>query len=87
MTTKEVVIYLAAEPSINTAGVISFIATKIIPILFAVIAVIVISRAFKGAQTKANTDIIINLLIGVFIFVGAGLFMAFGKQLVDLVGG
>ncbi|GEM_PF-2510446 len=82
---------LAVEPSpepdapeINTSGVISFIATKITPILLAALGVIFISRAGKGEMSKVLTSSAIAIL-GLAFIAGATVLFFFGKGLVDLV--
>jgi len=81
---------LAAEPTpapktgINTDGVVSFIATKIAPILLAVLGVIFISRAGKGEMSRVLTSSAIAIVGLVFIAGAATLFFV-GESLIDLI--
>ena len=84
---------LAAEPSppadgpaINTDGVVSFIATKIAPILLAVLGVIFISRAGKGEMSKVLTSSAIAI-VGLAFIAGAGALFFFGASLIELIFG
>jgi hypothetical protein len=83
---------LAAEPTpepdatINTDGVVQFIATKIAPILLAVLGVIFISRAGKGEMSKVLTSSAIAI-IGLAFIAGAGALFLFGESLIDLIFG
>jgi hypothetical protein len=83
---------LAAEPapepsgSINTDGVVQFMATKIAPILLAILGVIFISRAGKGEMSKVLTSSAIAI-IGLAFIAGAGALFLFGESLIDLIFG
>lgn len=83
---------LAAEPApepsgtINTDGVVEFIATKIAPILLAVLGVIFISRAGKGEMSRVLTSSAIAI-IGLAFIAGAGALFLFGEGLIDLIFG
>jgi hypothetical protein len=79
---------LAVEPTpqIDTNGVVEFLATKIAPILLAVLGVIFISRAGKGEMSRVLTSSAIAI-IGLAFIAGAGLVFFFGKSLVKLVFG
>lgn len=85
-------VLLAAEPTpepnatINTDGVVQFIATKIAPILLAVLGVIFISRAGKGEMSKVLTSSAIAI-IGLAFIAGAGALFLFGESLIDLIFG
>ena len=59
-----------APGQINTTGVVSFIATKIAPILLAVLGVIFISRAGKGEMSKVITSSAIAI-VGLAFIAGA----------------
>src|SRR5512139_1937888 len=85
-TARDVLHVLAAEPApsppvegpaINTDGVVSFIATKIAPILLAVLGVIFISRAGKGEMSKVLTSSAIAI-VGLAFIAGAGALFFFG---------
>src|SRR5829696_4441130 len=74
----------APEPSganINTDGIVQFIATKIAPILLAVLGVIFISRAGKGEMSKVLTSSAIAI-IGLVFIAGAAALLVFGRSLV-----
>jgi small-conductance mechanosensitive channel len=71
-------------PAVNTEGIIQFIATKIVPILLAVIGVIFISRAGKGEMSRVLTSSGIVILGLAFIVGGLAMF-AFSRAVVDLI--
>lgn len=73
-------------PSINTNGVVEFLATKIAPILLAALGVIFISRAGKGEMSRVLTSSAIAI-IGLAFIAGATALFFFGKSLVDLIFG
>jgi hypothetical protein len=84
---------VVAEPSppapttpINTDGVVRFIATKIAPILLAVLGVIFISRAGKGEMSKVITSSAIAI-VGLAFIAGAGALFLFGESLIKLIFG
>jgi hypothetical protein len=85
---------LAAAPSpaptpsanINTDGIVQFIATKIAPILLAVLGVIFISRAGKGEMSKVLTSSAIAI-VGLAFIAGAGALFLFGESLIHLIFG
>ena len=85
---------LAAEPTpeppsganINTDGIVSFIATKIAPILLAVLGVIFISRAGKGEMSKVLTSSAIAI-VGLAFIAGAGALFFYGEGLIKLIFG
>ena len=77
----------AADPKqIDTNGVLSFIATKIAPILLAVLGVIFISRAGKGEMSKVLTSSAIAV-VGLAFIAGAGALFFFGEGLIKLIFG
>jgi len=73
-----------ADPGINTNGILGFIASKIAPILLAVLGVIFISRAGKGEVSRVLTSSAIAL-VGLAFIAGAATLLAFGEDLVGLV--
>jgi len=85
---------VAAEPSpapdspvpINTDGIVQFIATKVTPILLAVLGVIFISRAGKGEMSKVLTSSAIAI-VGLAFIAGAGALFFFGEGLIELIFG
>jgi hypothetical protein len=86
--------FLALEPSpapdspvpINTDGIVQFIATKVTPILLAVLGVIFISRAGKGEMSKVLTSSAIAI-VGLAFIAGAGALFLFGEGLIELIFG
>jgi hypothetical protein len=82
---------LAADPTtgpsqpslINTDGIMSFIATKIAPILLAVLGVIFLGRASKGEISRVLTSSAIAIIGLVFIAGAVSLFFV-GDYLVGL---
>src|SRR6185369_4799613 len=73
-------------PPINTNGIVEFIATKIAPILLAVLGVIFISRAGKGEMSKVLTSSAIAI-VGLAFIAGAGALFFFGEGLIKLIFG
>jgi hypothetical protein len=75
---------LAAEPkTINTDGILTFLATKIAPILLAVLGIIFIGRASKGEVSRVLTSSAIAI-IGLAFIVGAVSLLFLGDSLVQL---
>ncbi len=80
---------LAAEDSgttLNSSGIVTFIVTKIVPILLAVVGVIILSRSGRGRWSEALTTGGIAVL-GVLFIAGAGLLFAFGEGFAKLAFG
>ncbi|WP_329106285.1 hypothetical protein OG792_00560 [Micromonospora sp. NBC_01699] len=78
---------LAAEPAptgINTDGVVSFFASKIAPILLAVLGVIFISRASRGEISKVLTSSAIAI-VGLAFIAGAATLFFVGDYLIKLI--
>jgi hypothetical protein len=71
---------------INTTGIVDFIATKVTPILLAILGVIFISRAGKGEMSKVLTSSAIAI-VGLAFIVGAGALFFLGEGLVNLIFG
>jgi hypothetical protein len=69
--------------TLNTTGIVSFIVSKIVPILLAVVGVIILSRSGKGQWSQALTTGGIAVL-GVIFIAGAGLLFAFGESIAKL---
>jgi hypothetical protein len=76
----------APEPSggIDTNAVVSFIASKVAPILLAVLGVIFISRAGKGEMSKVLTSSAIAI-VGLAFIAGAATLFFVGESLIDLI--
>ncbi len=80
---------LAAENSgttLNSSGIVTFIVTKIVPILLAVVGVIILSRSGRGRWSEALTTGGIALL-GVIFIAGAGALFVFGGSVAKLAFG
>lgn len=71
-------------PTINTNGIVEFLASKVAPILLAVLGVFFISRAGKGEMSRVLTSSAIAI-IGIAFVVGATALFFFGKNLIDLI--
>jgi hypothetical protein len=73
-----------AQPSeINTNGLVSFFASKIAPILLAVLGIIFIGRASKGEVSKVLTSSAIAI-IGLAFIAGALSLFFVGDYLINL---
>ena len=83
---------VAAEPSpapdspvpINTDGIVQFIATKVTPILLAVLGVIFISRAGKGEMSRVLTSSAIAI-VGLAFIAGAATLFFVGDYIIKLI--
>jgi hypothetical protein len=75
---------LAADPTINTTGVVQWIVKYIVPLIFAFIAVIIMSRAHQG-RTRENAVVAVNLFLGVLLLASGGALFVFGQDLVGLI--
>jgi hypothetical protein len=80
----EITDVLAADPTINTTGVVQWIVKYIVPLIFAFIAVIIMSRAHQG-RTRENAVVAVNLFLGVLLLASGGVLFAFGQDLVGLI--
>jgi hypothetical protein len=81
--TAAIVAAPAPGTTLNTTGIVTFIVSKIVPILLAVVGVIILSRSGKGQWSQALTTGGIAVL-GIFFIAGAGLLFAFGESLAKL---
>lgn len=70
--------------NIATNDILTFFATKISPILLAVLGVIFIGRASKGEVSKVLTSSAIAI-IGVAFIVGAGALLLVGENLIGIM--
>jgi hypothetical protein len=70
--------------TINTTGILEFFASKIAPILLAVLGVIFIGRASRGEVSKVLTSSAIAV-IGIAFIVGAGALFLVGANLVNIM--
>jgi hypothetical protein len=73
-----------APKDINTDGVLSFFASKIAPILLAVLGIIFIGRASKGEVSRVLTSSAIAI-IGLAFIAGAATLFFVGETLISLV--
>jgi hypothetical protein len=78
------VLAAAAPGTINTDGIITFLISKIVPILLAVIGVIFIGKASKGNVSQVLTSSAIAI-IGLAFIAGATTLILAGDTLVKLV--
>lgn len=77
----------AAEPEpkgIATENIVTFFASKIAPILLAVLGVIFIGRASKGEISKVLTSSAIAI-VGLAFIAGAATLFFVGDYLIDLI--
>jgi hypothetical protein len=75
---------LAAPKTVDTSGIIEFLATKIAPILLAVLGLIFIGRANKGEVSRVLTSSVIAI-VGLVFIGGAVTLLFLGPYLVDLI--
>lgn len=68
----------------NTEGVVSFIASKIAPVLLAILGVIFIGRASKGEISKVLTSSVIAI-VGLAFIAGAATLFFVGEYLINLM--
>lgn len=75
----------ADEPkTINTDDILTFLATKIAPILLAVLGIIFIGRAGKGEVSKVLTSSAIAI-VGLAFIAGAATLFFVGEYLINLI--
>lgn len=77
----------AAEPApkgVNTEGIVTFFASKIAPILLAVLGVIFIGRASRGEISKVLTSSAIAI-VGLAFIAGAATLFFVGEYLINLI--
>jgi hypothetical protein len=77
-------VLIAAPSTIDTSGVISFLATKIAPILLAVLGLIFIGRSSKGQVSSVLTSTAIAV-IGLVFIGGAVTLLFLGNYLTGLI--
>jgi hypothetical protein len=73
-----------APKEINTDGVLTFFATKITPILLAVLGIIFIGRASKGEVSRVLTSSAIAI-IGLAFIAGAATLFFVGGSMVNIL--
>jgi hypothetical protein len=69
---------------INTDGILTFFATKITPILLAILGIIFIGRASRGEISRVLTSSAIAI-IGLAFIAGAATLLFFGGSIIDLL--
>lgn len=69
---------------INQDGILGFFASVIAPILLAIVGIVIISRANKGQVSQSVTSSGIAIL-GIVILAGAGLLVATGDDIVNMI--
>jgi hypothetical protein len=75
----------APEPGgINTEGVVKFFASKVAPILLAVLGVIFIGRASRGEISKVLTSSAIAI-VGLAFIAGAATLFFVGEYIIGLI--
>jgi len=73
-----------APTGFNTEGVVSFLASKVAPILLALLGVIFIGRASKGEISKVLTSSAIAI-VGLAFIAGAATLFFVGDYLINLM--
>lgn len=71
---------------VNTTGILSFLATKILPILLGGLGVIFVTRANRGEVGKVMTSSTISI-IGLAFVAGATVLFTVGDSIIKLVTG
>ncbi len=74
---------LAAPKGIDTSGILKFLASKIAPILLAVLGLIFIGRANKGEVSRVLTSSAIAI-VGLVFIGGAVTLLFLGNYLINL---
>jgi hypothetical protein len=69
---------------INTDGILSFFATKITPILLALLGIVFIGRASRGEISRVLTSSVIAI-IGLAFIAGAATLLFFGGSIINLL--
>ncbi|GGJ97376.1 hypothetical protein GCM10010123_29250 [Pilimelia anulata] len=78
-------LHAAAPPKgVNTEGVVSFFASKIAPILLAILGIIFIGRASRGEISKVLTSSAIAI-VGLGFIAGAATMFFVGEYLIGLM--
>ena len=74
----------AADPGINSAGVVEWVVRNIIPLVLLVIGIGIIASARKG-RLADNANTLTNVVIGLCVIAGAGVLFAFARELTNLI--
>ncbi len=69
---------------INTEGIIAFLASKIVPIMLAVLALVFLGRAKAGNIGQVLTSTVIAI-IGIAFLAGATSMFLFGDQIIKVI--
>lgn len=75
---------LAADPRINSTGVVTWVVRNIIPLVLLIVGIGIIASARKG-RLSDNANTITNVLIGMCVIAGAGLIYGFAGQVANFV--
>jgi hypothetical protein len=75
---------IAAEPQINSDGLVAWGVKNIIPIVMLVIGIGIIASARKG-QMSQNAMTITNVMLGCVVIAGAAMFYGFAGNIADFV--
>jgi|GEM_PF-4667855 hypothetical protein len=86
LATQKILVAEDSGTTLNSSGIVTFIVTKIVPILLAVVGVIILSRSGRGRWSEALTTGGIALL-GVMFIAGAGALFVFGGSVAKLAFG
>ena len=74
----------AAGPDINSDGIVAWGVRNIIPIVLLIIGIAIIASARKG-QMSQNAMTITNVMLGLIVIAGAGLFYGFADNIASFV--
>jgi hypothetical protein len=75
---------LAADPRINSTGVVTWVVRNLIPLILLIVGIGIIASARKG-KLSDNANTLTNVLIGMGVIAGAGLIFGFAEQLTSLI--
>jgi hypothetical protein len=75
---------LAADPRINSTGVVTWVVRNLIPLILLIVGIGIIASARKG-KLSDNANTLTNVLIGMCVIAGAGLIFGFAGQLTRLI--
>lgn len=76
--------FVAAEPSVNSDGIVQWGVRNIIPIILLFVGIGIIASARKG-QMSQNALTITNVLLGCVVIAGAALFYGFADNIAEFV--
>jgi len=77
-------VVLAADPSINSDGIVEWVVRNIIPIVLLFIGLAIIAGARKG-QMSQNAMTVTNVLLGCAVIGGAAMFYGLGDNIASFV--